>query len=76
MAEIVSQQARRWLKAGCFEALAEDLRMLLRLAEGREAQPSAAIIDNHTLRSTPKSGARAGYDGAKRQCHAWTALDW
>jgi len=64
--EIVYPQARRWLRAGCFEALAEDLRTVLRLAAGRPAQPSAAIIDSRTLRSTPESGARAGYDGAKR----------
>jgi transposase len=65
--EIVYQQAQRWLRAGCFEALAEDLRTLLRLAAGRDAQPSAAIIDSRTLRSTPESGSRAGYDGAKRK---------
>ncbi len=65
--EIVYQQAQRWLKAGCFEALAQDLRIILRLAAGRSAQPSAAIIDSRTLRSTPESGARAAYDGAKRK---------
>lgn len=65
--EIVYQQAQRWLKAGCFEALAEDLRAILRLAAGRKAQPTAAIIDSRTLRSTPESGARAGYDGGKRK---------
>jgi len=65
--EIVYQQAQRWLRAGCFEALAEDLRVLLRLSAGHEAQPRAAIIDSRTLRSTPESGARAGYDGAKRK---------
>jgi transposase len=65
--EIVYQQAQRWLRAGCFAALAEDLRMPLRLAAGRTAQPRAAIIDSRTLRSTPESGARAGYDGAKRK---------
>lgn len=52
------QQARRWLRAGCFEALTEDLRMLLRLAAGKDAQPSAAVIDSRTVRSTPESGAR------------------
>ena len=65
--EIVYQQAQRWLRAGCFEALAEDLRVILRLTAGRPAQPSAAIIDSRTLRSTPESGARAAYDGAKRK---------
>ena len=63
----VYQQAQRWLAAGCFEALAEDLRTVLRVAAGRKAQPSAAILDSRTLRSSPESGARAGYDGAKRK---------
>jgi transposase len=65
--EIVYQQAQRWMRAGCFEALAEDLRTLLRLAAGKTEQPTAAIIDSRTLRSTPESGARAAYDGAKRK---------
>ena len=63
----VYQQAQRWLAAGCFEALADDLRAVLRVASGREAEPSAAIIDSRTLRSSPESGERAGYDGAKRK---------
>ena len=63
----VYQQAQRWLAAGCFEALADDLRAVLRLAAGRTAEPSAAILDSRTLRSTPESGERAGYDGAKRK---------
>ena len=63
----VYQQTQRWLAAGCFEALAQDLRALLRLAAGRKEDPTAAIIDSRTLRSTPESGPRAGYDGAKRK---------
>lgn len=62
----VYQQARRWMDAGCFEAIVHDLRELLRVAEGRAPQPTAAILDSRTVRSTPESGARAGYDGAKR----------
>ena len=65
--EIVYQQAQRWLKAGCFETLAEDLRVILRLAAGRGAQPTAVIVDSRTLRSTPENAARAAYDGAKRK---------
>jgi transposase len=64
---VVHQQAHRWIAAGCFEALAHDLRAVLRLAAGRAADPTAAIIDSRTLRSTPESGQRAGYDGAKRK---------
>ena len=40
---------------------------MLRLAAGRNAQPSAVILDSRTLRSSPESGERAGYDGAKRK---------
>ena len=63
----VYQQMQRWMAAQCFEALAQDLRALLRLASGRKEEPTAAIIDSRTLRSTPESGPRAGYDGAKRK---------
>ena len=34
--ESVYQQTQRWLRAGCFEAMAHDLRLLLRLAAGRK----------------------------------------
>src|ERR671914_460599 len=65
--EAIYQQTRRWLSAGVFEAMVHDLRTLLRLSEGRASEPTATILDSRTLRSTPESGARAGYDGAKRQ---------
>jgi transposase len=63
----VYQQTRRWLAAGVFEAMVHDLRVLLRLAAGRAAEPRAVILDSRTLQSTPERGARAGYDGAKRR---------
>jgi transposase len=63
----VFQQTQRWLRAGVFEAIVHDLRTLLRVACGRNEQPSATIIDSRTLQSSPESGGRAGYDGAKRR---------
>jgi transposase len=63
----VYQQTQRWITAGSFEAIVHDLRALLRVAQGRNAQPSAAIFDGRTLQSTPESGARAGYDGHKKK---------
>jgi transposase len=63
----VYQQSQRWLRAGVFEAVAHDLRALLRLAAGRPAEPTAVILDARTLQSTPESGARAGYDGHKKR---------
>jgi transposase len=65
--QAVYQQTRRWLDAGVFEAIVADLRTLIRLGEGRSPQPSAIILDSRTLQSTPESGARAGWDGAKRR---------
>lgn len=65
--ELVYQQTQRWLKAGVFEEIVHTLRALLRLEDGREADPSAAIFESRTLRSTPESGSRAGYDGHKRK---------
>ena len=65
--EVVYQQAQRWMKAGCFQAMAHDLRELLRLAAGKDAQPSAVIMDGRTMQSSPESGGRAGYDGYKRR---------
>lgn len=65
--EAIYQQTQRWIRAGVFEALVDDLRLLLRVAGGRKEDPSAVIMDSRTLQSTPESGARAGYDGAKRR---------
>jgi transposase len=65
--EAVYQQMRRWFEAGVFEEMAHDLRMIARLVQEREAQPSAMILDGRTLQSTPESGGRAGYDGAKKK---------
>lgn len=62
----VYQQAVRWMATGCFEMLAHDLRAVLRLAAGRKEEPTAAVLDSRTLRSTPESGARAAWDGHKR----------
>ena len=64
---MVHQQTQRWIKSGRFEMMAHDLREVLRVAAGREAQPTATILDSRTVQSTPSSGARAGYDGAKRR---------
>jgi transposase len=63
----VYQQARRWLQAGAFEQITHDLRAITRFLNERHIEPSAAILDGRTLQSTPESGGRAGYDGAKKK---------
>ena len=70
----VYQQTQRWLRAGVFEAMVHDLRVVLRLADvdahdgaGRGPHPSAVVLDGAVLQSTPESGHRAGYSGHKRR---------
>jgi transposase len=65
--EAVYQQTRRWLQAGCFEAMVNDLRSVIRVAQQRQGQPSAMVLDGRTLQSSCESGSRAGYDGYKRR---------
>ena len=57
----VSQHSHRWLTAGVCDAMVQDLRAVLRQAQGRTAEPSAAIFESRTRQSTPESGTRAGY---------------
>jgi transposase len=64
---VIHQQTQRWIQAGCFEAMAHDLRAVLRMALDRRADPSARILDSRTVQSTPESGARAGFDGHKKR---------
>lgn len=47
--------------------MVDDLRLVLRVAQERQGQPSAVILDGCTLQSTCESGPRAGYDGYKRK---------
>jgi transposase len=65
--EAVYQPARRRARAGAFQALAHDLRMMARMVAEREAQPTAAVLGGRALPSTPEGGGCGGYDGYKRR---------
>ena len=45
----VYQQAQRWLAAGCFEALAEDLQAALRVGVGRQGQAQCCPLNSRLL---------------------------
>jgi transposase len=63
----VYQQTQRWIAAGCFEDIVDDLREMIRQAAGKKPQPSAIILDAQTLQGSIESGHRAGYDGYKKK---------
>ena len=50
---------RAFLKAGVWETLRHHLVMMLRESEGREASPTAAIIDTQSVKTTEKGGRAA-----------------
>lgn len=45
----VHQRARRWIEAGCFEAMAHDLRKMMRLLSHKAIEPTAVILDGRTM---------------------------
>ncbi|SDG04403.1 Transposase [Lentzea fradiae] len=56
-----------WEKAGATQRLLDALRDRVRLADGRAAAPSAAIIDSQSVRAAPTvATSTRGYDAGKK----------
>ena len=76
--EAVYQQAQRWLAAGCFEQLADDLRALLRLASGRNPEPGAASLDSRPARHPSLASGPATMAPSARRARrsTWPSIRW
>jgi putative transposase len=57
---------RRWRIDGRLRRAHDRLREEVREAEGRDRNPSAAVIDSQVVKTTRVGGPERGYDGAKR----------
>lgn len=58
-AKTLYDQTQRWINAGSLETIVQDLHEVFRIAWGRNAQPSAEIVQAGDVRATRPSGANA-----------------
>jgi putative transposase len=57
---------REWKQAGIWEQVNAALRHKLRVSLGREPEPSAAILDSQSVKTSSVRGDERGYDAAKK----------
>jgi putative transposase len=56
---------RTWRLAGVWERIHDRLRSAVRTQEGRASQPTAALLDSQSVKTTDRGGAERGFDAGK-----------
>lgn len=61
---------RIWSQQGVWEPIMTHLRKRVRVENGRDPEPSAAIIDSQSIKTAPVRGTERGFDGGKKNLRA------
>lgn len=56
---------RRWVRQGIMETMYDRLRGMMRERADRAVEPTAAILDSQSVKTSPQGGPK-GYDGGKK----------
>jgi putative transposase len=64
---------RQWQREGIWDQVLKTLRMEVRKKAGRDPEPSAAIIDSQSIKTSAVRGPEKGFDMGKKNLGAQTA---
>jgi transposase len=63
---------RLWKRDGTWEKAMSSLRKQVRTQMGRDPEPSAAIIDSQSIKTSPVRGTERGFDSGKKNLGSQT----